>query len=498
MVSVLLIVIVIFLGLYDLPQTMAAREHTPTVIVVGAGMSGITAAKTLSDAGIKNILILEATNRIGGRIRKTNFAGVPVEVGASWVEGVNGEQVNPIWTLVNKICLRTYYSDFDQVANHTYKQMGGLYEESVAQQAYDAADERSAFSQNLAISLSCQDKKISPSWHHKDVPTTPLDMAVDYYTYDFEFAEPPRVTSLLNTEPLPTFTDFGEGLYLVADPRGFESVVYYLAKQFLTTNDTGDITDPRLQLNKAVTEIQHSKSSVVVKTEDGSVYEAAYVMVSVSIGVLQTNLINFEPDLPVWKLLAIYQFNMAIYTKIFLKFPCRFWPTGNGTTFFVYVHERRGYYTVWQHLENEFPGSNILLVTATDEESRQIEQQPDSETLAEMMCVLKNMFGYDIPDATDILVPRWWSNRFSKDHFPIGLLELISASSTRLGYAPVGRVYFTGEHTSREYNGYVHGAYLAGFLIRFVHCFPGIDSANILIKCTKKKMCHYNIKPKGT
>ncbi|KAI3873411.1 hypothetical protein MKW98_008063 [Papaver atlanticum] len=489
MVSVLLIIIVIFLGLYDLPQTMAAREHTPTVIVVGAGMSGMTAAKTLSDAGIKNILILEATNRIGGRIRKTNFAGVPVEVGASWVEGVNGEQVNPIWTLVNKICLRTFYSDFDQVANHTYKQMGGLYEESVAHEAYDAADERSAFSQNLSISLSCQGQEdisiLSSQRLQNDVPTTPLDMAVDYYTYDFEFAEPPRVTSLLNTEPLPTFTDFGEDLYLVADPRGFESVVYYLAKQFLTTNDAGDITDPRLQLNKAVTEIQHSKNGVVVKTEDGSVYEAAYVMVSVSIGVLQTNLINFEPDLPAWKLLAIYQFNMAIYTKIFLKFPCRFWPTGNGTEFFVYVHERRGYYTVWQHLENEFPGANILLVTVTDEESRRIEQQPDSETLAEIMCVLRNMFGDDIPYATDILVPRWWSNRFFKGSFsnwPIGV-DQCEFDQIR---APVGRVYFTGEHTSREYNGYVHGAYLAG-----------IESANILIKCAKKKMCHYNIKPKG-
>ncbi|RZC72583.1 hypothetical protein C5167_048062 [Papaver somniferum] len=378
MVSVLLIVIVIFLGLYDLPQTMAARAHTPTVIVVGAGMSGITAAKTLSDAGIKNILILEATNRIGGRIRKTNFAGVPVEVGASWVEGVNGEQ----------ICLRTFYSDFDQIASHTYKQIGGLYEESVAQEAYDAADERSAFSQNLSISLSCQgqeDISILASQRLQNELGN-LFICVDYYTYDYEFGEPPRVTSLLNTEPLPTFTDFGEDLCLVADPRGFESVVYYLAKQFLTTNDAGDITDPRLKLNKIITyiqrrlagtEIQYSERGVVVKTEDGSVYEAAYVMVSVSLGVLQTNLINFEPDLP---------FNMAIYTKIFLKFPCRFWPTGNGTEFFVYVHEKRGYYTPWQ---------------------------PMPQT-------------YLFQDGGQI--------GFSKDHFPTGLLELISASSIRLGH----------------------------------------------------------------
>ncbi|KAI3873412.1 hypothetical protein MKW98_008064 [Papaver atlanticum] len=429
MVSVLFTVLVTFLGVYDLPQTMAAaREPPPAVIVVGAGMSGISAAKTLSDAGIKNILILEATNRIGGRIKKTNFAGLSVELGANWVEGVKGDQVNPIWTMVNKIGLKTYYSDFDHLANHTYKQMYGY----------------------------------------------------------LEFGEPPRVTSLQNTEPLQTFTDFGEDYYFVADSRGYESVVHYVAKQFLTTDKDGDITDPRLVLNKAVTKIQYSKSGVMVKTEDGSVYKAEYVMVSASIGVLQTNLIDFVPDLPAWKLLAIYQFDMSIYTKIFLKFPYKFWPTGNGTEFFIHAHEKRGYYTIWQQLENEYPGANCLLVTVTDDESRRVEQQPDSETLAEIMDVLRNMFGKNIPDATDILVPKWWSDRFYKGTFsnwPIGV-DQHEFDQIR---APVGRVYFTGEHTSEHYNGYVHGAYLAG-----------IDSANILIKCAKKKMCNYNIKPKST
>ncbi|RZC57036.1 hypothetical protein C5167_004339 [Papaver somniferum] len=488
MVSVLFIVLVTILGLYDLPQTMAAA--TPTVIVVGAGMSGISAAKTLSDAGIKNILIIEATNRIGGRIKKTNFAGLSVELGANWVEGVNGDQVNPIWTMVNKIGLKTYYSDFDHLANHTYKQMGGVYEESVAQQAYDSADELSTSSQKLSVSLSRRrqtDMSILASQRLKNhVPSTPIEMAIDYYTYDYEFGEPPRVTSLQNTEPLQTFTDFGEDYYFVADSRGYESVVHYVAKQFLTTDKAGNITDPRLVLNKAVREIQYSQSGVVVKTEDGSVYKADYVMVSASIGVLQTNLIDFVPDLPAWKLLAIYQFDMSIYTKIFLKFPYKFWPTGNGTEFFIHVHEKRGYYTMWQQLENEYPGANCLLVTVTDDESRRVEQQPDSETLAEIMDVLRNMFGKNIPDATDILVPKWWSDRFYKGTFsnwPIGV-DQHEYDQIR---APVGRVYFTGEHTSEHYNGYVHGAYLAG-----------IDSANILVKCAKKKMCNYNIKPKST
>ncbi|KAK1317111.1 Polyamine oxidase [Acorus calamus] len=52
--------------------------------------------------------------------------------------------------------------------------------------------------------------------------------------------------------------------------------------------------------------------------------------------------------------------------------------------------------------------------------------------------------------------------------------------------APVGRVYFIGEHTSEHYNGYVHGAYLAG-----------IHSAEMMIDCIKKGMCRVKSCPRA-
>lgn len=52
-----------------------------------------------------------------------------------------------------------------------------------------------------------------------------------------------------------------------------------------------------------VREIQQSKNGVTVKTEDGSEYEANYVIVSASIGVLQSDLLSFQPSLPVSLLL---------------------------------------------------------------------------------------------------------------------------------------------------------------------------------------------------
>ncbi|KAI3865181.1 hypothetical protein MKX03_005821 [Papaver bracteatum] len=486
LLSVLLVVVIID---HCVPANVATGTATSTVIVVGAGMSGISAARTLSDAGIKDILVLEATDRIGGRIKKTNFAGLSVELGANWVEGVNGNKVNPIWTMANKIGLKTFYSQWNNISANIYKQKGGIYNASVAEKAYNSMDKLYEFSRNCSFSLSRHREEdisilVSQRLNNK-IPSTPLEMAIDYFFCDSSFGEPPRVTSLQNTQPLPTYTNFGEDSYFVADSRGYESVVHYIAKKFLKTNKAGEISDPRLKLNKVVTEIQYSRNGVVVKTEDGEVYRTAYVMVSVSIGVLQTNLINFVPDLPYSKLLAIYQLDMSIYTKIFLKFPYMFWPTGNGTEYFIYAHEKRGYYTDWQHLDTEHPGANILLLTVTDDESRRIEQQSDSQTKEEIMDVLRNMFGKNIPDATDILVPKWWSNRFYKGTFsnwPIG----VSHYEYDQIRAPVGRVYLTGEHTSENYNGYVHGAYLAG-----------IDSANILINCAKNKMCTYDIKPKG-
>ncbi|CAA6657429.1 unnamed protein product [Spirodela intermedia] len=452
-------VVTILLVAFEGCGVAARSEPQPSVIIVGAGMSG----------RIKNILILEATNRIGGRICKAKFAGLNVEIGANWVEGVNGQEVNPIWTLANKLRLRSFSQ-----SSVIFHRTTGLYEASTAQTVVDNADKVAGAAAEFTKSLS-QSGQDDISVLTFQRLSKAIDMAVDYFNHDYEFAEPPRVTSLQNTEPLPTFANYGEDVYFVADQRGYESTVYHLAYQFLASDGKGTITDPRLKL----------KNWVTVKTEDGSTYTADYVMVSASVGVLQTNLIKFQPDLPTWKILAIYQFNMAVYTKIFVNFPSKFWPSGNGTEFFLYASERRGYYPVWQQFESQYPGANVLLVTVTDEESRRIEQQPDSVTKAEIMEVLRNMFGKNIPEATDILVPRWWSDRFYKGTFsnwPIGV--------SRYEYdqirAPVGRVYFTGEHTSQHYNGYVHGAYLSG-----------VDSAFMLIGCIKYGSCDVETDPKA-
>ncbi|GLJ36657.1 hypothetical protein SUGI_0737450 [Cryptomeria japonica] len=299
--------IVVTLMLYS--SSLADAADT-TTIIVGAGMSGIMAAKTLFEKGIKDFVILEATNRIGGRMHKKMVGGYPIEMGANWVEGVGSrENVNPIWTLANKYSLRTFKSDWHNISYNIYDQEGGILPHSVVAEPYERALASSEFSENLSLTFTEsgeEDISILASQRvFGHVPTTPLEMAIDFFFYDFEISEPPRVTSLKNVEPIATFEDFGEDSYFVADRRGYEYVVHRLAQEFLESSN-GKIIDKRIKLNKVVRKIEYSNSVVKVSTEDGSVYSAKNTIVSVSVGVLQTKLIEFKPDLPMWKLLAIY------------------------------------------------------------------------------------------------------------------------------------------------------------------------------------------------
>ncbi len=84
-----------------MPQENNSRHAK--VIVIGAGISGLAAARTLADKNI-SVMILEARNRIGGRMWTDSSLGVPLDLGASWIHGVNG---NPITELAKKFNAET-------------------------------------------------------------------------------------------------------------------------------------------------------------------------------------------------------------------------------------------------------------------------------------------------------------------------------------------------------------------------------------------------------
>ncbi len=76
------------------PPTHPDATKTSTVVVIGAGMSGLCAAKSLTNAGYGNVKIIEARDCIGGRTvtKEIGDSGVLVDAGAAWIHGTKGER----------------------------------------------------------------------------------------------------------------------------------------------------------------------------------------------------------------------------------------------------------------------------------------------------------------------------------------------------------------------------------------------------------------------
>lgn len=216
-------------------------------------------------------------------------------------------------------------------------------------------------------------------------------------------------------------------------------------------------------LNTQVTNVTYTDNGVTIHNKDGSCVEAAYAICTFSVGVLQNDVINFEPELPDWKQTAIQKFSMGTYTKIFLQFNETFWP--EDTQYFLYASPTtRGYYPVFQSLSTEgfMPGSNIIFVTVTNEESYRVEQQTDEQTKDEVVEILRQMYpDVHVPEPIAFHYPRWTQTEWaygSYSNWPVGT-TLEMHQNLR---ANTDRLWFAGEATSAEYFGFLHGAWFEG------------------------------------
>ncbi|KAI8520756.1 hypothetical protein Bbelb_005100 [Branchiostoma belcheri] len=437
------------------------------VIIVGAGIAGIAAAKTLHENGVDDFVILEGSDRIGGRMKQVEFGGVKVEIGANWVQGLGN---NPIWELAQRYNFSGKVSNYDDViirnktGSDVTEQAEGAWERlGTAQESLKAL--RKKIRENKLPDVSMRVALKLGGWK----PKTPVEKAIEYFDYEFEYADPPEVTSLNNTGR--NSEDFTDEDYFLTDQRGFGHIVDRLSSEFLSPNDT------RRQLNKVVQTVNWTDAGVTITTADGSTYRGEYGLMTVSVGVLENEVIDFTPDLPSWKVEEIYQFRMGQYCKIFLKFPRKFW---DSSEFILYAGSLWPQYAIWQNLEAPgiFPnGTNILLVTAVASEVQRIELQSDEATKQEVMAVLRNMYGNNIPEPEGILVPRWLTNPLFFGAYSNWPIHVTARDFEKLA-APVGRLYFGGEATHPRYNGYVQGGYLSG-----------IDQANAILKCMQKGIC---------
>ena len=95
-----------------------AKSQNYKVLILGGGVAGVIAARTLHQNGIDDFLLVDALDELGGRMMSYTFANKTIEQGPNWIQGTqtgNGP-ANPIFELANKYNLTTQLNDWSDVS----------------------------------------------------------------------------------------------------------------------------------------------------------------------------------------------------------------------------------------------------------------------------------------------------------------------------------------------------------------------------------------------
>ncbi|MBM4015720.1 MAG: FAD-dependent oxidoreductase [Planctomycetes bacterium] len=333
--------------------TTASRHD---VIVVGAGSAGLYAAKTLIADGY-GVLIIEATDRIGGRVKSATLGDMRVELGAEEHYLQRGD--NPVFPAVTKEYGESVYVPGYRGAT-VYSMDGGTNTcwtlPGATQSCADDPDVTEVSSMDggtntcwtlRGATRSCEDDpdvvefwEIDDWYGNPDLhldPTTSLadDVLAEYgvgfghrayHLYDAGFAGAEFATNLdrLGAQSLAiqdSGWDLSDGIRVLGDKDlGYSDVL-----QTVWWDDV--VANSDLLLNSPVVTIDTSGEDVSVTDASGAVHLAHQVIVTVSIGVLQAEKIDFVPDLPTTTVDAYNGIGIDQGMKVALRFAAPWWET---------------------------------------------------------------------------------------------------------------------------------------------------------------------------
>lgn len=272
---------------------LGTRVYSPsgyTIIVIGAGMAGITATYHLVARGY-NVLLLEARASIGGRVNTIYLDNnVPVERGCQFIHGPGG---NPLYPLLKRfhielkpilrektIIYNTEGKPID-IESHDFQ---NIIKKKTKALSSRRVSETTEFSHKKKLSFGAFVENI-----HKSTVYIPYRKD-SLLPYKFGYTQ-----------------EFSGGNYLITN--GLNHLVEGLLKE---SEQTGAL---EIKLGQNITQVQDNGIKVTVTSMSGEKFEGDAVICTVPLGVLKQNKIKFNPPLPEKKIKALENMNMAIHSS---------------------------------------------------------------------------------------------------------------------------------------------------------------------------------------
>jgi len=411
------------------------------VIVIGSGIAGLGAALSLIKMG-NSVVIFEAKDYAGGRIRTVDVGGVKCDIGATWIEGIKN---NPVAKMAEDFGATTVIDNDHGIENVAFDETTkesfdfDMIEEYIDQ--FIDGDYLSKLRRKLPKGASAHDaiEKFSEEKKLDDFDNRIASYALKERHIGMDYGTSSRKVSLKYFEEEE---EYG-GDYVVF-PSGFSQIIEGLS------------IDVDIRLSTPVKNIDYSGDGVIVTTSENETFYGNQVIVTASIGVLKSDIIGFDPALPKQKTMALSRLDMAVNDKIILTFPNKFW-TSHEIAFVASNPTESIHYWDFTYAK----GVPTLFGNFTGDSP--LHHMTDEELVALCHEQLSLAFSdIEVPQPTAFHVSRWQDDPYSQGSFSFIPVGASFNDMKTLAQSVKKKVFFAGEGTNPQYFGTTHGAFMSG------------------------------------
>jgi monoamine oxidase len=447
------------------------KSDNGTVIVIGAGCAGLAAARQLRVKGYK-VIVLEGRNRPGGRVHTESLWGPPkgpqngsqkhalADLGGSILTGIDG---NPLAVVCKQMRIPLsriisdkvpiYLPDGTEVDPKLDTAVEELYNKILNQSDMLRKDVEWTNHLSLKDALETLWENYNQGLGLKNAKEKKIARHLfDWHLANLEFANASQLheSSLMfwdqdDPHELP-------GLHCFA-PGCNGQWIKELAKNL------------PIFYNAVVEKVKRFSDGVQVFTAD-KVFCADAVVVTVPLGVLKKEKIEFQPPLSDRKKKSIDRLGFGNLNKVIMLFDHAFWDT--NVDIFGHMNESqevRGENFMFYSYA-DISGGAQLTALSSGNAAYEHEKKTPKELAQNMLEILRSIFepkGVSVPSPYHVICTSWGNDPLAHGAYssmPVGSIG--GDDYNILGESVGGRLFFAGEATNRRFPATMHGAFYTG------------------------------------